>query len=87
MEEGKKKKKKQTTKNKQKKTHLVHFMNSERDIQVKRLNPTSVMNPDNRSLHIGFFRLMFMGFGIKSVNLKRKSQKICLEEIQSGFVV
>lgn len=62
-------------------------MNSERDIQVKRLNPTSVMNPDNRSLHIGFFRLMFMGFGIKTVNLKKKSKKICLEEIQSGSVV
>ena len=50
-------------------------MTSERDIQVKRLNPTSVMNPDHRSLYMGFFRLMFMGFEIKTVNKKKRLRK------------
>lgn len=64
----------QNKKNKTKK-HRVHFMTSERDIQVKRLNPTSVMNPDHRSLYKGFFRLMFMGFEIKTVNKKKRLRK------------
>lgn len=68
MEEEETQNKKKT---KKQQIHRVHFMTSERDIQVKRLNPTSVMNPDHRSLYIGFFRLMFMGFEIKTVNKKR----------------
>lgn len=62
-------------KTKTKKKHRVYFMTSERDIQVKRLNPTSVMNPDHRSLYMGFFRLMFMGFEIKTVNKKKRLRK------------
>lgn len=59
-----------------KKKHRVHSMTSERDNQVKRLNPSSVMNTDHRSLHIVFFRLMFMGFEIKTVNKKRLRKSV-----------